>query len=382
MNRLTRYRIWVKPILLTSALLLAGAFIWYSYDLTHDLSVVEKERMSLWAAATHELASPDPDPLSFPLEVIEGNRSIPVLLTDDNGTVINFRNIKDTAGPGFEKAVEHLLITGNRIDIEYSPGEIQHIYYEDSELLKRLSRYPWIELIVIIAFLIVAYIGFNSLKRMEQNRLWVGLSKETAHQLGTPISSLLGWIDYLKMSGINDSAITEMERDVKRLSDVSARFSKIGSRPYLSIESVKDPVENSVNYMRERLSNRIIIKFKSDDGDYRSQISPPLIQWVFENLIKNAADATSGSGAVDVIMTSGHERITIFVSDTGKGIPKNYWKRIFQAGYTTKARGWGLGLTLTKRIIENYHGGKIEVVESTLNKGTVFKIVLPKAVHK
>ena len=339
---------------------------------------MEKERMALWASATHELASPDSDPLSFPLEVVEGNRNIPVILTDDKGEVIFYRNIKDTVGPQFEKSLEELIANGNRIDIEYSPTEIQHIYYEDSTLLKRLSRYPWIELSVMVAFLIVAYIGFNSMKKMEQNRLWVGLSKETAHQLGTPISSLLGWIEYLKTQYGDSHALQEMTRDITRLSDVSARFSKIGSLPQLTQSSVLEALSRGVEYMKNRLSNRISVNLKVSPGNYISRISEPLIQWVIENLIKNAADATSGEGKIEVELSEKGPDIIILVRDTGKGIAKKNWKRVFQPGYTTKIRGWGLGLTLTKRIVEEYHRGKIEVIESTLGKGSVFKIIIPK----
>lgn len=378
MEWLNRLRIWSKPFFLIVALLLAIAFILYSYRLTRDLSAMEKERMALWASATHELASPDSDPLSFPLEVVEGNRNIPVILTDDKGEVIFYRNIKDTVGPQFEKSLEELIANGNRIDVEYSPTEIQHIYYEDSTLLKRLSRYPWIELSVIVAFLIVAYIGFNSMKKMEQNRLWVGLSKETAHQLGTPISSLLGWIEYLKTQYGDSHALQEMTRDITRLSDVSARFSKIGSLPQLKQSSVLEAVSRGVEYMKNRLSNRISVNLKVSPGNYISRISEPLIQWVIENLIKNAADATSGEGKIEVELSEKGSDIIILVRDTGKGIAKKNWKRVFQPGYTTKIRGWGLGLTLTKRIVEEYHRGKIEVVESTIGKGSVFKINIPK----
>lgn len=371
-------RRWGKFLFLGVALMLAAVFILYSYALTRDLAQQERERMDLWAEATHEIIDPDMNALTFPLHVIEGNRSIPVILTDSAGNLLIYRNLDDSSEADFELKVSDLVQNGNKIEISFSEDERQYIYYEDSTILKRLMLYPWVELTIIIAFMIISYIGINASKKVEQNKLWVGLSKETAHQLGTPISSLMGWIEYLKSQDVENAVIVEMMRDVNRLSDVSARFSKVGSLPELTEGSVIEAVENAVKYMQKRITSKIRLNFLSQEGNYVSLISEPLLQWVIENLIKNAVDATDGSGQITVSISESKGLIIILVKDTGKGIPKKKWKQVFVPGYTTKKRGWGLGLTLTKRIIEEFHGGKIEIVESSSQTGTVFRIILPQ----
>lgn len=371
------FRRWGKLTFLVVALLLTGSFLWYSFELSKDLARQEKERMSLWADATHELISPDPNALSFPLQVIEGNSSIPVILTDASGRLINYRNIDSSNDEDFNRKVEHLRSTGNCIDIVFDANEIQHIYYEDSTLLKRLNRYPWIELAILIAFLVIAYISINASKKLEQNSLWVGLSKETAHQLGTPISSLIGWLEYLDTTDVNPDIVADMKRDVERLSVVSARFSKIGSRPALVVGDVNEALTNAVEYMRKRVASNISIELKPAAKHYMAAISESLIQWVLENLIKNAVDAIDGKGSITLSINQTKDDIVIEVADTGKGIARKNWKRVFKPGYTTKTRGWGLGLSLTKRIVEEYHGGKIEVAESIMSQGTKFRISLP-----
>lgn len=376
------FRRWGKLIFLVVALLLTGSFLWYSFKLSKDLAHQEKERMALWADATHELVSPDPNALSFPLAVIEGNTSIPVILTDDSGNLLNYRNIESDNEHDFNNKVQSLLTSGNRIDIWFDSSEIQHIYYEDSKLLKRLNRYPWIELAILIAFLVIAYISINASKKLEQNSLWVGLSKETAHQLGTPISSLIGWMEYLNATNVDPDIVADMKRDVERLSVVSARFSKIGSKPSLEISDVKAALVKAVEYMRKRVTANIEIEMMPTSGVYKAAISESLIQWVLENLIKNAVDAIEGKGRITLQISQSKDNIIIEVTDTGKGIMRKNWKRVFKPGFTTKQRGWGLGLSLTKRIVEQYHGGRIEVAESIVGQGTKFRISLPAAKEK
>lgn len=371
-------RQWGKMIFLITAFAMVGIFILYSYRLTRDLATQERERMALWADATHQLIDPDDNALNFPLEVIERNTSIPVILTDADDHVLLYRNIEQADSASLARAIENVRRQGNRIDVEFNNGVVQHIYYEDSTLLKRLTHYPWIELTIIIAFLIIAYLGFNATKKMEQNRVWVGLSKETAHQLGTPISSLMGWLEYLRGMGVEPRAVEEMTRDVERLTDVSARFSKIGSKPQFVLTPVDVTVDRAVEYMRKRVAGKVKISMTIKPGDYTTFVSEHLLQWVMENLIKNAVDAIQGKGKIDITMECTAHHIYIYVKDNGKGIARKKWKRVFEPGFTTKKRGWGLGLTLTKRIVEEYHHGKIEITESVIDLGTTFRIELPK----
>lgn len=376
-------KIWLQRyyslVLVGIAVVLAIFFITYSSRLTKELSNQEKERMELWAEATRELISPDPDPINFPLDVIEKNTNIPVVLTDSNGVVLSIRNIDVTELPKSEKEINRIIRTGEQITLNFPDGNRQYIYYRDSTLLRKLTFYPWVELTIIIAFFIIVIVAINSIKKMEQNRLWVGLTKETAHQLGTPISSLQGWTDFLIARDGSTEVLAEMKKDLTRLNQVVERFSKVGMNPSLEIADVTEVVENTVNYMRTRASGRVSIVFEKGSEEYIARISEPLFQWVLENLMRNAIDAMKGSGVITVSIRRLKGKIEILVKDTGCGIARKYWKRIFSAGFTTKPRGWGVGLTLTKRIIEEYHAGKIEVAESILKNGTTFRILLPEA---
>lgn len=371
-------RRWGKILFFVIAAGLTVSFIVYSYRLTRDLAEQEHQRMELWAAATRELIDGgNEDGLKFPLTVIEENRNIPVVLADEDGNVLLIRNIDSEDEKKLAKETRKLLNGSNRIEIELDNGEKQYIYYQDSDLLRRLSVYPWIELAIIIVFLSLSYLGLIESRKAEQNRLWVGLSKETAHQLGTPISSLMGWVEYLKNNDcLSSEATGEIQRDVERLADVSSRFSKIGSRPEMSVTDLNDVVLRTVDYMKSRVPKTIELTGRVEGEGHDAEISEPLIQWVLENLIKNAVDATEGRGAIDVSLKSVNGRLMIDISDNGKGIPKNRWKRVFAPGYSTKKRGWGVGLTLARRIVEEYHGGKISVVSSSPGKGTTFEIEL------
>ena len=253
---------------------------------------------------------------------------------------------------------------------------MQHLYYEDSKLLKRLSWYPYIQLLVMLAFVVVVYFAVMSTKKAEQNKVWVGLSKETAHQLGTPISSLMAWMEMLPDFGVDRSTVDEMDKDVKRLSTIASRFSKIGSRPQMAVEDVGEAVARSASYMATRISSRVKLTVEPASGPLQVRLSDSLFEWVMENLIKNAVDAMEGHGAITISLGREADRAYIEVADTGKGIPRKRFKTIFNPGYTTKSRGWGLGLTLAKRIIEQYHGGRIYVKSSEPGSGTVFRIEL------
>lgn len=396
------------------AAVVALIFLSVSNRLVKDLAAQERERMELWADATKEIisqldaefaapAESDSDSVAasdyvpatnvdFLLKIINGNTTIPVLLTDDDGNILNYRNFElpepvDSLNPMdlseanrrfLQERLDVLSKGSNVIHITIAPDLQQHLYYEDSTLLKRLSYYPYIQLLVMIFFLVVVYFAVLSTKKAEQNKVWVGLSKETAHQLGTPISSLMAWMELLPEMGVDPDTIAEMSKDVTRLSTIASRFSKIGSKPQMEHVNLVDVVTHATSYMATRISGRISLSTDIKYARLPVKACPPLFEWVMENLIKNAVDAMDGAGriAVEVGLLS-PRKAYIDVSDTGKGIPRKNFKTVFNPGFTSKKRGWGLGLTLAKRIIEQYHAGRIFVKSSTPGVGTTFRIELP-----
>lgn len=391
-------RIWKIALIAVSLVLMAG-FIWISNRLVKDLAKQERERMEIWADATKELASMSsdaqgsmPTDVDFVFSIIERNHNIPVLLVDDKDHILQYRNFKlpeavDSLNPMLlsprnEKYLKgklsHLKNTQNKIEIK-ADSYTQYLYYEDSTVLRRLAYYPYIQLAVLLLFLAIAYFALVSVKKAEQNKVWVGLSKETAHQLGTPISSLMAWIQLLESMGVDRSVVSDMDKDVHRLSVIADRFSKIGSMPDKELAFINEAVDTSLAYMRNRIPKRVNFTIHLNDADNCGvMLCQPLFEWVMENLTKNAVDAMSGEGNIDIVVTSKDNEAMILVKDTGKGIPRKNFKTVFTPGYTTKKRGWGLGLTLVKRIIEEYHNGKICIKESELGKGTTFCIQLPK----
>ena len=390
-----RHRYGTMAFLLASIVVVA-TFLYLSNLIVKDLAVQERARMQIWADATKEivnLSSSDEDVsgsnIEFLLSIIEGNNNIPVLLTDNQGNIIGHRNFTlpnpdaeiPLDNPDNKKFLEEKLAsikgTDNVIDINISPGFVQHLYYEDSTLLRRLSLYPYIQLVVMAAFVIVVYLAVTSSKRAEQNKVWVGLSKETAHQLGTPISSLMAWIEFLRDNGTDSEIVDEMNKDVRRLSTIASRFSKIGSQPSMEPGDLNDAASHAVDYMSTRISPRIKLSLQQHPEELPVNMSEPLIQWVMENLIKNAVDAMEGVGSITITTGTENNMASIDVSDTGKGMSRKRRKEIFRPGFTTKKRGWGLGLTLAKRIIEQYHGGRIFVSASEPGVGTTFRILIP-----
>ena len=374
-----------KIMFLTTAAAVVSIFIYVSTGLVRDLSVQERQRMEIWADATREIISSfDSESqvnIDFLLRIIESNTTIPVLLTDDEGNILQWRNFSLPPGSDGDSFLQNKLkrLSGstNVIDIGIAPGVVQHLYYEDSTLLKRLSFYPYVVLAVMIAFVCVVYFAMLSTKRAEQNKVWVGLSKETAHQLGTPISSLMAWMELLPEMGVDRATVDEMNKDVNRLSTIASRFSKIGSVPQMLPADLNDAVGAATGYMGTRISQRIALKFEPAQESLPVKLSTPLFEWVMENLIKNAVDAMDGQGNITV--TTGREgrMAWVEVADTGKGISRKNFKTVFNPGYTTKKRGWGLGLTLARRIIEQYHRGAIYVKSSTPGSGTTFRINIP-----
>ena len=373
-----------KLIFLLISVLLVGGVLYVSNDLVEDLSIEERKKMEIWAEATRELASDKTEmSMELILKVIKRNPSIPAIIVDDTGEINQYLNLNlpetDTEKYLQEK-LEQLKSKSNLIEINLGDGEKQYLYYDDSILLKRLSFYPYVQLGVMVLFVLIVYFALISTKKAEQNKVWVGLSKETAHQLGTPISSLMAWMDLLESSGVDPSLLSDMNKDVNRLSVIAERFSKIGSKPEMELIYVNEVLENATEYMRRRVSDKVLITTHLPSDAEGAMVCLSLFEWVIENLCKNAVDAMNGEGRIDVYMTSEKQQIYIDIKDTGKGIARKNFKTVFNPGYTTKKRGWGLGLTLAKRIIEDYHAGRIYVKDSEVGKGTTFRIELKRVV--
>ena len=377
-----------KITFLVIAVVVVAIFLYFFNNLVDDLSKQERERMEIWADATKEMITQQSGTdVDFLFSIINRNHTIPVLLTDDAGTILSHSNFTlpepiDSLNPMYlseaneaylNEKLADLRNSSNVIHIEIDKGSNQHLYYEDSTLLKQLSYYPYIQLLVIA----VVYFAVTSTKTAEQNKVWVGLSKETAHQLGTPISSLMAWMELMESLGVDAETVAEMNKDVQRLSTIASRFSKIGSKPQMESENLNDVVTHASSYMASRISSRIVLTINTCNGAIPVLASTPLFEWVMENLIKNAVDAMEGSGSITVTTGTEKGKGYIEVADTGKGLSRKNFKTIFNPGYTTKKRGWGLGLTLAKRIIEQYHSGRIFVLASEPGVGTTFRIEVP-----
>ena len=378
----------MKIILVVAAVVIAVASLVVSNSLTSELADEEHNKMEIWAEAMRSLNTADESTdLNLVLKVINENNTIPVIVTGANGYVQIYRNV-ELSGQTLDdslrqaKAIsERLLDEGRAIRIvldENAPDGYINVCYDDSVMLKRLSAYPYIQLGVVMLFVVVAIFALLTSKRAEQNKVWVGLSKETAHQLGTPISSLMAWVEILKESYPDDTLIPEMDKDVKRLELIADRFSKIGSLPEPVPASLVEVMQHVIDYMDRRTSQKVefIKDFPKDDITVKMNAS--LFEWVIENLCKNAVDAMEGSGTITLHMEETADKAIIEVADTGKGIRKKDLRNVFRPGFTTKKRGWGLGLSLAKRIVEEYHKGRIFVKSSEPGKGTTFRIELRK----
>jgi len=382
LNIYTQKQRW-KLLLLAAALLIGAASLWYTNKLVKNLSEEERKKIQLWAEATKKLADITDvnTDLNFLSSVISNNTTIPVILVNSQGEMVSYRNLDSLRA--LEKEYIHDQITLMRsqhepIEISLVGGNKNYILYKDSVLLVKLRYYPYFQLGVIALFLLVSYLAFSNSRKAEQNQVWVGMAKETAHQLGTPLSSLIAWLEFLKMKGADSLYTGEIEKDIQRLQTITERFSKIGSAPALQKENVSDVLRHSVDYIKTRTSERVVFDITTNNEAVLAPINIPLFEWVTENLLKNSIDAMSGAGKILVIITDQQQFVYVDISDTGKGIPKSSFKTIFKPGYTTKKRGWGLGLSLSKRIIEDYHDGQIFVKSSDANKGTTIRIVLKK----
>lgn len=380
-----RNTLWKLALLLFAVII--GLFsLLYTQNLVRSLKAEEKKKVELWAEAARQLinSSDSSEDLAFLSSINENNTTIPVILTDGSDNIISVRNfdparINDSTFLKTElakmKEKNHPLI----IELGYS--QVQRIYYRESIILRKLTYYPYVQLSIIMLFIFVSYMAFSSSRKAEQNQVWVGMSKETAHQLGTPTSSLAGWIEILQIKHPEITITEELTRDLERLEKVAERFSKIGSRPDLSNENIIPVITQTIDYLRSRTSSKVEIVISS--GDIKELVIPlnsALFSWVIENVCKNAVDATTGEGKIGIQISENEQAAFIDISDNGKGIPKSAFKKIFKPGYTTKKTGWGLGLSLAKRIIEEYHDGKIFVRHSEIGKGSGIRIVMRKRI--
>ena len=371
----------VKIVLVVTAIVIAVASLVVSHLLVKDLQREERNKMEVWAQAMQTLQEADENTdLALVLSVIQGNKTIPVIVLDHDGQVMDYRNVdirKNDSARYVSDYGHRMYNAGHYIQIGDSI-DYQLVCYDESTLLKRLSQYPYWQLGIVMIFVVVAIFALLSSKRAEQNKVWVGLSKETAHQLGTPISSLMAWVEILKENYPDDDLIPEMNKDVKRLELIAERFSKIGSLPEPVDASMNEVLAHVVDYMDRRTSKKVEITTNMPDDDIIVKINASLFEWVIENLCKNAVDAMEGSGKIDLMLHDEGSRIIIEVKDNGKGIRKKDLKNVFKPGFTTKKRGWGLGLSLAKRIVEEYHKGRIYVKSSEVGVGTTFRIEMPK----
>ncbi len=375
----------VKIMLVLVAVVIAVTSLLVSHVLVRDLSDEERNKMEVWAQALRALNNADENTdVTLVLDVIQGNNTIPVIVLDPGGNVMDYRNIKINAGNAADSIAyvaelgRSLFRSGKyiRMDIGDGNGDYQLVCYDESTMLKRLSSYPYIQLGVVLIFVVVAIFALLSSKRAEQNKVWVGLSKETAHQLGTPISSLMAWVEILKESYPDDTLIPELDKDVKRLERIAERFSKIGSLPEASECSMNEILGHVIDYMDRRTSSKVEIVRDFPDHDVMVSMNASLFEWVVENLCKNAVDAMEGHGCIVLTLFQEGGKTVVEVSDNGKGIRRKDIKNVFKPGFTTKKRGWGLGLSLAKRIVEEYHHGRIFVKTSEVGKGTTFRVEL------
>ncbi|MBN2778261.1 MAG: ATP-binding protein [Bacteroidales bacterium] len=350
------------------------------------LSLEERKKIELWAEATQQLINSDPEQdVSFLFEVLRNNETIPVILVDMEDNILSYRNIDTIKMENSEYRKKKLeeFKTNQKVHfvIKMEDGTpLNKIYYSDSLLLKQLQYYPYIQLGIVFLFILMAYFAFSISRKAEQDQVWLGMSKETAHQLGTPISSLMAWVEMLKETDKGTGYSAELEKDINRLEKIAARFSKIGSQPQLIPVDLAETIENSLGYLKTRVPKTInILTDFSNDAKHVIPLNSELFEWVIENICKNAVDAIGTQGIITVKMETHGKYIHIDISDTGKGIPKSEFKTIFSPGFTTKNRGWGLGLSLVKRIVEQYHGGKVFVKHSEIGVGTTFRIVLNKS---
>ena len=382
MNFLTNTLIF-KRIAVLISLIIVSLILWNTYIFFQKFKTEERVKMESYGDATQELNTLSLEDLNketslLPLKIIQKNKNTPLILVGSEGEIKGSKNLDSIKSLDLNYLKEQLVIMkaqNKPITIKYL-GQTDYIYYKDSDLLNKLTYYPLALILILCLFLAVIYLFFSSNKIAETNKLWTGMAKETAHQIGTPLSSLLGWIAILKMEKIEDTYVKEIEKDVARLNTIANRFSKIGSKPELQKENIITITKQAFDYLESRSSKQITFSFQTADTEIITNLNAELFGWVIENLIKNAIDAMQKEGVLELKIEKKLKKVKITVSDTGKGMSKKLFKQIFKPGFTTKKRGWGLGLSLSKRIVEDYHKGKITVLKSEIEKGTTFQILL------
>ncbi|SIQ65207.1 ATP-binding protein [Pontibacter lucknowensis] len=379
----------IKFLVVIVALIIGAVTITYTNVLVSKLSEREQELVQLYAKGLrYMINAPSDDNIVFiEEEILSSNHTIPVILTDENENILDFKNIdlpenisENRKNELLQREIARMKAQHAPIIVPWAEGSENYVFYKDSALLSQLRYYPYVQLMVIACFALMAYFAFSYSRKAEQNRVWVGLAKETAHQLGTPLSSLMAWYEYMKASPKfeNEPITAELWKDIRRLEIITERFSNIGSVPLLRDENVLQVTENAINYLQNRISSKVEFSVTSNFApDITAKINVPLFDWVIENICKNAVDAMEGRGSIRLQLSLlGKSQVALDISDTGKGIPKSKMDSVFLPGFTTKKRGWGLGLALAKRIIDNYHAGKLYVKSSEIGKGTTFRIVL------
>jgi signal transduction histidine kinase len=376
-------RISTRWVIIFVSFLIISLILWNTYTFFQIFKNEERLKMNLWADAQKTLinAGENTD-VALPLQIFSNNTSIPIIVTENNN-IINTVNIEESIVKDKNRSVAFLNNLKNQHDpiiIEYAPGKLQNLYYGNSALLNKLKYYPIALLLIIVLFGALVYNFYKSTKMATQNKLWAGMAKETAHQIGTPLSSLIGWVELLKAENVDESTTLEIEKDIDRLQTITDRFSKIGSEPKLEDKDIIEETFQSYDYLQSRFSKQVTFSYKAPQWPIMVSINPTLHSWTIENLVKNAIDAMKGKGNLALEIVQEGDYVKINVSDTGAGIPKKQFKTIFEPGFTTKKRGWGLGLSLTKRIVEEYHKGTIKVLHSEVGRGTVMQVALKKLV--
>lgn len=378
--QITDSRNFTRWFIIIASFLIVVLIIWNTYYLFQTFKTEERNKMELWANATEAMGSLTEDKgLNTLIQIAESNNSIPIIVTDAKGKIINSKNvderiIKDGQVLDSIKAyrlIEEFKSANGRLTMQL--GQVQYGYYGNSQLLNVLKYYPMALLLIIVLFAAVVYNFYRATKASAQSRLWAGMAKETAHQIGTPLSSLLGWIEIMRADNVDETTVAEVEKDVHRLQTIAERFSKIGSEPALIKLDIVAETAKSFEYLKSRASSQIEFTFSAPEHPVLVMLNPELHSWTIENLVKNAIDAMRGKGKLSVIIEEREDKVKIKVCDSGKGIPKTQFKKVFEPGYTTKKRGWGLGLSLTRRIVEEYHKGRIKVLSSEVGKGTIMQ---------
>ena len=371
-------------ILIAASFVIITLILWNTYNFFQIFKNDERIKMEHWAEAQKTLLNADENTeIELPYKIITNNKTIPTILTSNKDSVISVLNIEQKIEKDpkrLKSFLANLKKQNDPIIIEYVPGKFQYIYYGDSSLLNKLKYYPIALVLIIVLFGALVYNFYKSTKMATQNKLWAGMAKETAHQIGTPLSSLIGWLEIMKADNVDETTVTEIEKDITRLQTITDRFSKIGSEPVLEACDIIKETRDSYEYLQSRFSKQVEFTFNAPQKSIQIMMNPALHSWTIENLVKNAIDAMKGRGKLNVSIEEDGKFVKINVSDSGKGIPKNQFKSVFEPGFTTKKRGWGLGLSLTKRIVEEYHKGKIKVLNSEIEKGTTMQVSFKKEV--